>query len=211
MPRAIFFTEAKLPKISEAQKALRRQKILSAATEVFGEKGYSETTIDDIGKRSGISKGGIYTYFASKEAIFLEIAEQRFTVRSAMIHGIEPSLLVSEQVDYYIRWFLDSLNDATVISRSRFSYEFWTTISRQPEKSYLAKERYAKFAADLKALMAIGVANGEFRKDLDIDSAVYNLLSTMDGMGYMSTVMGVEATSEAIHEFVAMFIKHWRR
>lgn len=200
-----------MPKITEAQKELRKQKILSAATEVFGEKGYSETTIDDIGNRCGISKGGIYTYFASKEDIFLEIAEQRFTVRSNMIHGIDPTLAVSEQVVQYMRWLLDSLNDETVISRSRFSYEFWTTISRQSEKTHLAKERYAKFAADLKALIAIGVANGEFRENLDIDSAVYNLLSSMDGMGYMSTVMGVGATSDAIHEFVAMFINHWRR
>ncbi len=200
-----------MPKISEQQKELRKQKILSAAAEVFGEKGYSETTIDDIGKRSGISKGGIYTYFASKEAIFLEIAEQRFVIRSEMIHNLDKSLTVSEQLNCYMRWLLESLSDERVINRSRFSYEFWTTISRHTDKAHFATERYAKFAADLRELVQLGVDLGEFRADLKVDTAVYNLLSAMDGMGYMSTVMGVGASVEAIDEFVAMFIKHWRR
>lgn len=200
-----------MPKITEQQKELRKQKILSAAAEVFGEKGYSETTIDDIGKRAGVSKGGIYTYFATKEAIFLEIAEQRFVIRSEMIHNLDPGLSVSEQVNCYMRWLLESLSDERVINRSRFSYEFWTTISRQADKAHLATNRYVKFAADLSELVQMGIDRGEFRADLKVDMAVYNLLSCMDGIGYMSTVMGVGASGEAIDEFVAMFLKHWRR
>lgn len=48
-----------------------RKAILDAATTLFARKGYSDTTIEDIAKKAGISKGLIYNYFPGK----LEILE----------------------------------------------------------------------------------------------------------------------------------------
>lgn len=199
-----------MPKISEAQKEQRRQIILASAAEVFGRKGYSEASMDDLVKESGISKGGIYTYFPTKEAIFLEIAEQRFRLRSDLVSHLSPELSASKQVETYIRWLLDSLEQPAVINRSRFSFEFWSVIARNKEKSHLAQERYKKFEADLSALIQSGVDRGEFRRDLKVSSAVLTLLSAMDGMNFMSTVMGIKVSETDIQEFIQMFLKHWR-
>ena len=43
--------------------------MLDAALDLFVEKGFAATRVDDIAKRAGLSKGAIYLYFPSKEAI----------------------------------------------------------------------------------------------------------------------------------------------
>ena len=53
----------------EREKAKRREDILRAAREVFFGKGAGRATIDDVAARAEVSKGTIYLYFESKEAI----------------------------------------------------------------------------------------------------------------------------------------------
>lgn len=53
----------------EEKSLVARKKIISAATKLFSEKGYDETTMQDIMTLSGLSKGAIYHYFKSKQEI----------------------------------------------------------------------------------------------------------------------------------------------
>lgn len=48
---------------------LTRQKIIMAALQLFAEKGYTSTSVSQIAKEAGISKGLIYHYFSSKEEV----------------------------------------------------------------------------------------------------------------------------------------------
>src|SRR5919199_3891638 len=48
----------------------RMQAILDAALDVFAEKGFAASRLDDVAARAGVAKGTIYLYFASKEALF---------------------------------------------------------------------------------------------------------------------------------------------
>ncbi len=52
-----------------------RTRILEAAVQVFAEKGYHETRMDDIVSQSNTSKGSIYFYFPSKQDIFLGLID----------------------------------------------------------------------------------------------------------------------------------------
>src|SRR6476620_6885052 len=59
---------AKAPRTARGQRTMR--KILDAAREEFGERGYSESSIVGITQRAGVALGTFYTYFDSKEALF---------------------------------------------------------------------------------------------------------------------------------------------
>ncbi|MGT2509401.1 TetR/AcrR family transcriptional regulator [Cupriavidus basilensis] len=48
----------------------RKELILDAALLEFSTRGYTSTRIDDIATRAGLSKGGLYAHFASKETVF---------------------------------------------------------------------------------------------------------------------------------------------
>lgn len=62
----------------EREKRFRRSEILSAAIPLFAEKGYENTTIDDIAEKAEFGKGTIYNYFGSKEDIYWGILEEIF-------------------------------------------------------------------------------------------------------------------------------------
>ncbi len=53
----------------EEKSLIAKNKIIGAATKLFSEKGYDETTMQDIMQLSGLSKGAIYHYFRSKQEI----------------------------------------------------------------------------------------------------------------------------------------------
>ena len=72
--------------LNHESKTHTRQRILSAATEIFSEKGYYGTAVDDIVKASNSSKGSFYFHFPSKQEIFFSLID-RFVV--ALTSNIE--------------------------------------------------------------------------------------------------------------------------
>jgi AcrR family transcriptional regulator len=58
------------------RKEERAPEILDAALACFSEKGFAATRMEDIARRAGISKGTIYLYFESKEAVFKSLAQR---------------------------------------------------------------------------------------------------------------------------------------
>ncbi|HEY8616520.1 TetR/AcrR family transcriptional regulator [Phenylobacterium sp.] len=58
------------------RKADRPGEIVQAALQVFAEKGFAAAKLDEIAARAGVSKGGLYLYFDTKEDIFRAVVEQ---------------------------------------------------------------------------------------------------------------------------------------
>ena len=61
-------SDGKAPRTARGERTLR--KILDAARDEFGERGFGETSIVGITQRAGVALGTFYTYFDSKEAVF---------------------------------------------------------------------------------------------------------------------------------------------
>jgi len=57
----------------------RPDEVLDAALELFTQKGFAATRVDDIAARAGISKGAVYLYFPSKEAILEGLVRRAVT------------------------------------------------------------------------------------------------------------------------------------
>ncbi len=58
-----------------AAEVATRDRLLAAAMQVFGEKGYHGAGVEDIVQASATSKGAFYHYFPSKQAIFLTLMD----------------------------------------------------------------------------------------------------------------------------------------
>lgn len=194
-----------MPKINDESKNQRKALIIKHAFNIFSEKGYSNTTVDDIVKSSGVSKGGIYTYFKSKEEIFLAIAEERFNLRRNLINTFTTEMTSKEKLEKYIQWILDWVLDTKNILQIKFTFEFWSVTSRKADIKDASTERYKEIAQDLCDLLREGVQNGEFKPDLDIDSMCYIILCSTDGLGFFTGVMGV-GTNKAINETLTNMI-----
>lgn len=69
----------------ERKKLETRQSLLAAALELFHEKGYDATPVEEITERADVAKGTFFNYFPSKEALLAELAAWRVEqMRSAV-------------------------------------------------------------------------------------------------------------------------------
>ena len=82
----------KLPR--RRRKEARPQELTAAALALFVEKGFAATKLDDVAARAGVSKGTLYLYFDSKEALFKAV------IQEGVIPAIEAGeALLAEQDD----------------------------------------------------------------------------------------------------------------
>jgi AcrR family transcriptional regulator len=142
----------------------RRASILSAAEMVFGECGYSATTMEAVAEKAGISKGSIYNYFQSKEELFKHVflcSFQDAEDRSQTI--MESSQPVSQKIHALVDFWFERLTDHKHIGQ--LLLEFWATAARQDGAGDLAKmlkELIGSLRDRLAGVLTKGVDSGEF-------------------------------------------------
>src|SRR6202158_997806 len=66
------------------RKEARPGELIDAAIEVFAEKGFSGSRLEDVARRAGVSKGTAYLYFPNKEALFKAAIREVVVTRIAM-------------------------------------------------------------------------------------------------------------------------------
>ena len=60
----------------QRRKKARPAELRAAALELFVEKGFAGTRLEDVAARAGVSKGTLYLYFDSKEALFKSVIQE---------------------------------------------------------------------------------------------------------------------------------------
>ncbi|HBE79228.1 MAG TPA: hypothetical protein DDW65_15865 [Firmicutes bacterium] len=93
----------------EREQQMRRDAILEAAKELFRDKGFESTTVDEIAALAELGKGTIYSYFKSKDEIYIAILESEFEVLEKwMVEAIENSTTaedaLSKLYDTFIKY-----------------------------------------------------------------------------------------------------------
>lgn len=112
-----------MPRLTDATKAARRAQILEAAINCFLERGYTNTSMSDIIKASGLSSGSIYSHFSGKEDILIGAINERLDylkeLYGALPEGAGPqdiletiytNQLVNENFSAMLRIRLESLH-----------------------------------------------------------------------------------------------------
>jgi AcrR family transcriptional regulator len=67
----------------QQERQARRRRIQRAAREVFAERGYAKTSIEQIARQASLSVGAIYLYFRSKEDLYVSLLEDTLQVFDA--------------------------------------------------------------------------------------------------------------------------------
>jgi AcrR family transcriptional regulator len=76
------------PPARKRRKEARPSELTAAALALFVEKGFAATRLEDVAARAGVSKGTLYLYFASKEALF----------KAAIQEGMMPAVIEAEAI-----------------------------------------------------------------------------------------------------------------
>lgn len=106
------------PKTSEQYEEIRRGTtavIKNAALELFGTNGYHSTSISQIAKAAGVSKGLMYNYFDSKEALLHEIIMEAMELGEVLMtqalgQSQDPYEQLNAIMELSIQWVIENLH-----------------------------------------------------------------------------------------------------
>src|SRR5436189_1157069 len=139
------------------QQDMSRQHLLDAAEEVFGRKGFHETTLKEIAELAEFSVGSVYSFFESKDDLFRQIFERR---GAEFMPGLsdalgdpkgDPTDQLHALVDFEVGFF----REHPQFGRLYLRYSSAITLSPDRELDMVVEERYEE---------AMGLQAGMFRR-----------------------------------------------
>jgi AcrR family transcriptional regulator len=170
-----------MPKTSEAAKEARRTQILDAAVRCFARRGYYETTIEDLVAETGLSRGALYVYYPSKEAIYLAISDRwRCGLHEAIQSRLTPDLTPSEILRLLI--IVRGEHVQAKAEACRVLLEGRMLAHYIPELGERSRQQQERAVQSLSQLLQAGIANGDFRPDLQVETQARILRATFHGL-----------------------------
>ena len=145
------------------RKEARPEEILSAALEVFTDRGFAATKLEDVAKRAGVTKGTIYLYFDSKEALFKALIRETIVPVIAQGEALAQSFTGSARdlLEQLVREYWRLVGETTLVGIPKLMI---AEASNFPE---LARFYYEEVVTRGHRLMAgviqRGIKAGEFR------------------------------------------------
>ena len=163
---------------------VRRQQILDAAIPLFAEKGFHKTSMNDIVAASGVSKGGWYWHFKSKDDVIATVLKQFFTREiEAFTQLIMADMPASSKLQLMVQGITAELqSSADLLS---ISLEFFALAARQEKIRLFIREYYRTFSVLLAQVLQQGFDAGEFQSTIPIPQLATNLMAQFDGVMLM--------------------------
>lgn len=128
-----------MPKFSEKEKEIIRLKLKKEAEKLFSLHGIKKVTVDELVKMADISKGAFYSFYESKEHLYIEI---NYEIQSKIFKDIEDKVKKidikspKKLTEYVIKLTLDSFMKNHILKD--FNYETLEYLKRKlPEKFFL--------------------------------------------------------------------------
>jgi AcrR family transcriptional regulator len=188
-----------------------RATLVAEAVQLLSREGIHGMSIGKLAERAGYSKGGIMAHFSSKEELVLA--------------------LVDESIGMARAYFRDQLKDVTSpterLSRTLRTYgSYWTSGLFEGGCLFLnlavdaiddddiaqALRRAARtFISDFAAVVRIGQATGEFRRDADPDDVGEKLMSLCVGAGWTCRMTGDTGIFERLQPAVDGIVRSLAR
>ncbi|MBN2041066.1 MAG: TetR/AcrR family transcriptional regulator [Spirochaetes bacterium] len=188
------------------EKKVRINTILESAVNEFVEKGYENTTMEAIAERSGLTKGGLYYHFKSKDDILVRANEHFMDPIYEIMDEASNASTAAEGLYLYIKKYLTYWYNHP----KELSFVFLTMTKTLSNKNiYNIYNNYAfQYISFFKSLYEKGISNNEFIS-FDTQSISCALLAAIDGItGYV--VLDKNLSLEGvIRDFDKVFIKQY--
>lgn len=173
----------KKPTKKEEQRQHTTETILACALDLFVGNGYRATTIDVIAAKAGVTKGAIYFYFRTKEAILLTLLEQ---AEEYVVAPIESHLAEAgpKADDKFVR-FIHSQSQLGVTRPQHVLLLILVSIEfRGAGNDIEARVRaiYRRLYGHIEQIIQLGQSQGIFRRDLASPELTAVVMAGHDGV-----------------------------
>jgi AcrR family transcriptional regulator len=177
-----------------------RVKLLEAARQVFLERGYAATRVDDVTQKAGTSHGAFYLYFANKqdvlEALAVETADHMYALADEL-EGIEVGEAGYQQLRAWVERFVDAYERHSPVVNA------WITAEMEDSRfDQLGREVLGKFAGRIAHAIEQGVDAG-LRHPVHPGTAAVALVSMLERFCYFWLVRGAPFKRDVVIDTIA--------
>jgi AcrR family transcriptional regulator len=166
------------------RRAATRQRLLTAASAIFAERGMHGATVEDICEAAGFTRGAFYSNFASKEELFFALLRQEKEQvldqleRVVGDEGPAPADGGPDMIDHFVQRFLAS--NPMDRQRHLVHVEFWLHAIRNPEAARELNRNNDEFRGEFALLLQAGLARAGRRLSVTPPDAVTAVMSAFE-------------------------------
>jgi TetR/AcrR family transcriptional regulator, fatty acid metabolism regulator protein len=193
--------------LRERQRQERERLIVRAAADLFVERGYHDTSMDDIAARVGIAKGTVYLHFASKEDLALALIEQGARAFAQRLDAILAS-------DGTPRAKLEAIFEGAYSAMGEGISQTFSAIFRNPEVIVRMRERHDDMSAvwrepmrRLSEVLDEGKAAGEFDPEMPTPIMLNLFMGLLTPHRWERPMEGAAPPAEIARHFSRFFFK----
>jgi len=145
------------------------QRLITAATRLFAEKGYESTSVQDVVAAAGVTKGAMYHYFGSKDDLLYEIYARVLRMQTERLEKVASSEAPLEErlraaaADVVVT-SLANLDDTKIFFRSMHQLN--------PNNQRTVRAERRRYHERFRAMVEEGQASGRFRDEVPADLVV---------------------------------------
>ena len=153
----------------------KRRQLLDAAVRVFARKGFHASRVGDIAEEAGVAHGLLYHYFKSKDEVLQAVFHENWSLLVARIESVEET---DEPAADQLRHI-----SAIVLRTWLYLPDVVRVVIQEFGRSPELAERIGELALPIDALQRViarGIENGEFRKDIDPTFAATVVYGSID-------------------------------
>jgi AcrR family transcriptional regulator len=147
-------------RIKDEVAALKRERIVSAAVELFYERGYEHTTLEAVAERLGVTKPFIYAHFKSKTELLAEICGRGI---GSSLRAIDGVLAMKGTATEKLRMLGQRFVASVLENQKPIGIFTREEKSLTPRDFKRISEMRRSFDAKLTGLLNAGIKRGEFR------------------------------------------------
>lgn len=163
----------------ERRKEARPGELLAAALDLFVEKGFAATRVEEVAARAGVSKGTLFLYFQSKEELFKAVVREniagRFPEWNDEFEAFEGN--TAEMLGFCMNSWWERVGATKVSGLTKLMV---SEANNFPDiAAFFQHEVIQPGQALIRRILQRGMDCGEFRQ-LDLDYAVYSVVASMN-------------------------------
>lgn len=160
-----------------------KRKIKETALDLFGQKGYEETSLSDIAAVVGIKKPSIYNHFSSKEEIFTEVIEDLIQSEINSYHRLYDNEYAGSAIEQ-VRKVFDSFCHRLLTTQEARLWKRVSFYPPEPFKGFISKKFYeleVEYSQLLRSIHDSGKRSGYFMH-IDVEQFTASFLCLIDGV-----------------------------
>ena len=158
------------------------EQVLDSALKLFVSNGYGATSIDDIARLAGLTKGAVYFYFKGKSALLLELIAQSAALYEGIFSRMGGSALsAAAQLELFVDWAAEvgAQNNELLLLPVLMSLEIG---SRDEGVEKALTRLYDRYHEEMERVVQMGQGSGEFDAALFPREQAAILVALTDGM-----------------------------